>query len=464
MYEILECLIGLMGSSSNSIVLLAIYKERKLRTITNCFVGSLAASDVLVGLIVPPITILTEVGLPRNFTGCVVLNSLVVLLTNVSVLNLLSVALERFLAIRNPFLYHRWLTNERAMVLVAVSWVGAMFIGLLPLLGWNAGGKDFVRCTFNGIISLEYMVYFVFFVCTIPPLIVMCLIYFYIFTVVRKTKQAILKLMISQGKNKINNSLKTNSRGDLGILLVIALFVLCWMPFHIVNCFRLFGHYRIPNEVYKLCSALSHLNSAVNPFLFAFGYTQFKLTIKQILFGRCISPDQEDGESAATGAKAKHRADSSHKVHTIYLLGCSISLTSETSQSLAQIEDIAVEIIHHPFKDNSQSLSKVVVSASPALQDEVPSPTTESLSQTVDPIPIVQHRESYLTPKKTIHTVFFDSSSQIVPSQSETQLSDIFLRDNKKMNDETPGSPPRPRRAGSLPLPTVVTDNASHSI
>ena len=263
-YEIAECLIGLLGSASNFMVLVAISKERRLRTITNCFVGSLAASDVLVGMLVPPITVLSQEGMPRYFAACVLLNSFVILFSYISVLNLLSVALERFLAIRSPFLYNRCLTVGRAMLLVAVTWVVAIFIGLVPIMGWHAGEEGFSDCRFDKVMSLEYMVYFIFFVWTLPPLIAMCVIYFYIFTVVRKTKQAIKLLMVSQGKDKFKKSLKNTSRGDLGVLLVIVLFLLCWMPFHIINCIQLFGNSTVSHELYQASICLLYTSDAAD--------------------------------------------------------------------------------------------------------------------------------------------------------------------------------------------------------
>ena len=409
-YEIVESLIGIFGSASNALVLLAIYKDRSLRTITNCFVGSLALSDVLVGLAVPPIAILSQEGLPRNFTLCVMLSSLELLFANISVLNLLSVALERFLAIRNPFLYNRWLTFQRALLLVAVTWIVAILIGLIPVMGWNAGEKGFSVCHLDAVISFEYMVYLIFIVFTLPPLIAMCAIYFYIFTVVRKTKKAIMLLVALGRRDKIKKSLKATKRGDRGILLVIALFILCWMPFHTINILQLLLHTPLSHELYQVAIALSHLNSALNPFLFAFGSKRFKWTIKRLLFGRCIHFKEE--ENTAIYAENGHNMDKRACVRTMFLLGHSISLLSHSSAGKTIELSIAEEIISS-LQDNHTVQAQTV---DPSLSQECQ-----------DSVSTVQ--ESYIHFPSTFRGLLLGATSDtsVLSTHSEVSLRKILL-------------------------------------
>ena len=408
-YEIVEFLIGILGSASNTLVLLAIYKDRCLRTITNCFVGSLALSDVLVGLVVPPIAIMSQEGLPRNFTLCVMLSSLEILFANISVLNLLSVALERFLAIRNPFLYNRWLTIQRALLLVAVTWIVAILVGLIPVMGWNAGEEGFEACHFDAVISFEYMVYLIFLVFTLPPLIAMCAIYFYIFTVVRKTKKAIMLLVAPEGKDKIKKSLKATKRGDRGILLVIVLFILCWMPFHIMNILQLVLHPPLPHKYHQVGTALSHLNSALNPFLFAFGSKRFKWTIKRLLFGRCIHFKEE--ENTAIYAEKGQQMDKTACVRTMFLLGHSISLLSHSSAGKTTELSIAEEIMSS-LQDNHTVRSQT---ADPSLSQEC-----QDSASTV--------QESYIHFPSTFRGLLETTSdTSVLSTHSEVSLRKIFL-------------------------------------
>ncbi|XP_070180092.1 adenosine receptor A3-like [Littorina saxatilis] len=366
-YLVFECLIGVTSVCTNSMVLLAMTKERKLRTITNCFVGSLAAADVLVGIVSIPVAILTAKGLPNNFTLCVLMNSISKLLTLISVLNLLSVALDRFCAIRVPFHYRNVMSVARARRLVGIIWLFAIFIGLIPLFGWNNREHTFKYCSFHKVISLEYMVYLILFVITLPSFIVMVLCYVYIFRVVRSTKQAMLKLMVRHGREITRLTIKNNMRGDKGILMVIILFVICWMPFHVVNCLLLWGgSHSVPLGVYFVSIALSHCNSFVNPFLFAFGNSQFKVTIKSILCGAStiIESKEVDRVLEQYGGEAGGEAEGMIPcTKHLMVLGVSIILTSNSSESVAFFEGVAEDIRQHPFsgptRDHKRTTSSI---------------------------------------------------------------------------------------------------------
>ncbi|XP_070180297.1 adenosine receptor A3-like [Littorina saxatilis] len=348
-YLVFECLIGVASVCTNSMVLLAILKERKLRTITNCFVGSLAAADVLVGFSTTPIAILTTQGLPKNFTLCVLMNSIAVQVALFSVLNLLSVALDRFCAICVPFHYRNVMTVARALRLVGIMWLFATFIGLIPLFGWNKGEHTFKYCSFDDVISLEYMVYLIFFAITLPSSIVMVMCYVYIFRVVRSTKKAILQVMVQHGREKTKKTISNNSRGDKGILMVIFLFMICWMPFHVVNCVLLWdGPDSLQLGVYQASIALSHCKSVVNPFLFAFGYRRFKVTIKSMLCGTCTTIESLELEENPSAIIWQESCPVTFARHLV-VLGVSVNLTSNTTDTVQAIEHTAKDIRQHPF-------------------------------------------------------------------------------------------------------------------
>ena len=99
-YLSFEVIVGVASTVGNALVLLAIYKNPRLQTVTNCFIASLAIADLCVGIVVAPLAALSYLGLPHHFLGCVFTNSIVVAFTQVSVFNLLAVAVERFIAIK----------------------------------------------------------------------------------------------------------------------------------------------------------------------------------------------------------------------------------------------------------------------------------------------------------------------------------------------------------------------------
>ena len=307
-YVFAECVASLMTVLGNTVVLLAIWKTPELHTITNYFIGSLAAADVLVGVVTPPTVLLPYRGLPKNFYGCVFLNTLVVLITNISILNLLAIALERFLAISYPFWYTRSMTKTRAMAVIVITWTIAALIGLVPLMGWNHGQKEFTECSFVAVICIEYMVYLVFFVVNFLPLVLMLVIYLHIFHIVRKQQRRTTGQVMINGRS--TKQQRRQVRGAIGLAYVIILFAVCWIPLHIMNCVILFAPEKMASDSAMLTAiVMSHTNSAVNPYLYALCNSRFKRAMILILgLGRLQEDDSFGSGQSIYGKTPYSRA------------------------------------------------------------------------------------------------------------------------------------------------------------
>lgn len=147
----------------NTLVIIAVIRERYLHTATNYFVTSLAFADCLVGLVVMPFSALYEVLQHRWYFGinwCDVWRSLDVLFSTASILNLCVISLDRYWAITDPFTYPTRMSRRRACLLIAAVWVCSGAISFPAILWWRAARTEDVppfKCPFTD--SLGYLIF-----------------------------------------------------------------------------------------------------------------------------------------------------------------------------------------------------------------------------------------------------------------------------------------------------------------
>ncbi|XP_053946167.1 dopamine receptor 2-like isoform X2 [Anastrepha ludens] len=147
----------------NTLVILAVIRERYLHTATNYFITSLAVADCLVGLVVMPFSALYEVLENTWFFGtdwCDIWRSLDVLFSTASILNLCVISLDRYWAITDPFTYPMRMTVKRSAALICAVWVCSSAISFPAIVWWRAardGEMPAYKCTFT-----EHLGYLVF--------------------------------------------------------------------------------------------------------------------------------------------------------------------------------------------------------------------------------------------------------------------------------------------------------------
>jgi len=122
----------------NSLVVAAVLTTRKLRTVTNIFIVSLACADLLLGFAVLPFSISLEVDeWLWGQVWCSMWLAIDVWLCTASILSLCAISFDRFVAVTHPIKYPTLMSPTRGRWLVASVWILSFVICLPPLLGWN---------------------------------------------------------------------------------------------------------------------------------------------------------------------------------------------------------------------------------------------------------------------------------------------------------------------------------------
>lgn len=332
----------------NMLVIMAVVRERYLHTATNYFITSLATADCLVGLVVMPFSALYEVLEHTWFFGpdwCDIWRSLDVLFSTASILNLCVISLDRYWAITDPITYPMRMTRIRAACLIAAVWVCSSAISFPAIAWWRAVRTEPIpayKCPFT-----EHLGYLIF-SSTISfylPLFVMVFTYYRIYrAAVEQTKSLRLgtkQVLLGAGNLELtlrihrggacnnesrlyaqedepltalaNNGLARMASTRLGphnkafslsrklakfakekkaaktLGIVMGVFIVCWLPFFVVNllsgfCIECIWHEEI---VLAIVTWLGWINSSMNPVIYACWSRDFRRAFLRILCVCC---------------------------------------------------------------------------------------------------------------------------------------------------------------------------------
>lgn len=174
----------------NILVIVSVAVNKRLRTVTNCFVVSLAFADLLVATTVMPFAIAAQVTKQWQFGRvlCDIYTSLDVMLCTASILNLCCISLDRYMAVTRPLMYATCRTTRLALFMVAGAWVLSCAITMPPIIGWRdpGYGKDETACYISN--APGYVVYSAcgsFYI----PMFIMVYVYWRIFKVARERER-----------------------------------------------------------------------------------------------------------------------------------------------------------------------------------------------------------------------------------------------------------------------------------
>uniref|UniRef100_A0A3Q3FYX2 Somatostatin receptor 1a n=1 Tax=Labrus bergylta TaxID=56723 RepID=A0A3Q3FYX2_9LABR len=253
------CLVGLSG---NSMVIYVIFRYAKMKTATNLYILNLAVADELLMLSVP---FVVTAALLRRWPFGAALCRLVLsvdainMFTSIYCLTVLSV--DRYIAVVHPLRASRYRRPTVAKLVNVCVWM----FSLLPERRWMAAFAVYA-----------FLMGFLF------PVLAIVLCYALILSQLRV-------VALRAGWQQRRSS---ERKITVMVTVVVSVFVVCWMPFHVVQLVGVFLQRHDPT-LSQLAVVLGYANSCANPLLYGFLSDNFRRSFQRILCVRWMEAPEE---------------------------------------------------------------------------------------------------------------------------------------------------------------------------
>ena len=294
-YPVAACyiVITVVAVFGNFLVCFAILANRHLRhNPTNLFIFSLALSDFLEATIVVPFDIeslFLDGAWNHGRAFCIVWQVVYMITIPISIFSLLTISVDRYKTLSDPlsrFKKSQFMTQTRARIVIAIIWLYCSLWPFFVLMGWREEGE----ADDDGICILPYTKNFILvssFLNVILPLMITCFFYVLIYRIAvknnRSTKRGTFPSTRKPSKDEKKVYLRNVKAAKTTSKFVLALFF-CWQPyfyFVVASAIDSENWESFPHEVYLVLLMFGYLNSALNPFLFAFSNKSFKAVYKK---------------------------------------------------------------------------------------------------------------------------------------------------------------------------------------
>ncbi|XP_078521945.1 pyroglutamylated RF-amide peptide receptor-like [Lissotriton helveticus] len=365
-FLVLYIFIFALALLGNSLVVFIIVRKKAMRTATNMFICSLAASDLLVTFFCIPFTLLQNIS--SEWLGgpfvCKMVPFIQTTAVVASTLTMTCIAVERYQGIIHPLKMKRQYTTKRAYNMLGFVWTIAIIVGSPMLHVQILEVKyDFLYnlhhvCCQESWSTMELRRAYAIFILValfLVPLTAMLLLYSRIgYELWIKKRIGDVSALNTLSRNEMAKITRKKKRAVMMMVIVVLFFTVCWAPFHIVHI--LFEYNNLEEEyddvtikmIIAIVQAVGFFNSFNNPVVYTFMNENFKKSFVAILF--CSLRNPEPAEKRESLLSERPKVGPSNYVHRKEGRGpaCHLSAENLELRLCDQLPSAKLESVHSP--------------------------------------------------------------------------------------------------------------------
>ena len=317
---IIFSVIAASGCIGNLLVVLGAFSKDRLKNSTNTFIINLSIADLIFSALCLPFLAVQYVLTKWSFgeVWCKISSYLAVVSAYASVYTLVLLSFDRFLAVILPVNSTIYRTEKNGILAIVVLWAVVLISNSREIIDHTVivFTEDLSTCRNNRIFEGQagegkiYQICFFAFGYIIP-LLAITLLYG---TMLRR-------LFRSTGEGRIHGRLankraRANRRLAKMVVVVVAVFAFCWIPWHVVMLIYAndpdvgagaHGEAFFFTKVAAVC--LAYGNSSVNPVLYAFMSKGFRQGIREMLSCCCYCSCQRRQPVSMTTGRHINRSE-----------------------------------------------------------------------------------------------------------------------------------------------------------
>ncbi|KAK2817603.1 hypothetical protein Q5P01_025794 [Channa striata] len=274
--------------SSISVITVVLTCWLQLHTTTNLLLLSLAVSDFLVGLLVMPFQILLiESCWMLGDQVCLLFYFLLCIIVSSSVVNMVLISADRYVAICDPLHHPTKITIQRVQISVLLGWIYSVFYSFLLLYDIlkqpGRYNSCYGECVVNTPVLLDLVIAF------IVPISAIVILYLRVFVVAVSQAHAMRSHISTLKRSSTVTVKKSELKAARTLGVVVAVFLMCYCPYYGVS---LSGSDLVAGSSTNAVIIFIILcNSCLNPVIYAFFYPWFRKSVKLIVTLEILQPN-----------------------------------------------------------------------------------------------------------------------------------------------------------------------------